>query len=365
MPIPAGRPMRTTVCGMLVAAALTASAAPTPDPYASFSRLTDPKDYSFMLSRLPDDPAAIAAIAKQQTIHHNLLAYFNVPPGARPGMQQRLRGTSNVLRALSATGPRNLYDPRAPEQRVIGACFLESHLLAGMMRYKHIPVRLRAGYFKDIRDPAHHEHILEFWEKNLEQKRMNAGLLDTDPQEWKRQVDAYSASKNAINHYIEHWIAQYWDADQKRWRLLDANDTFLLAHSGMHVGFHLPPEHFQFAHEAWKKMRTDPAFNPRQYEEDPLDGRSHIRMQMLSDFYTLLNHDGAGGASDEESDRQFLRERTYRDLSREELAELDALAALLAGDPPVHELVRFYRSSRTLHIKGAESDRYSFVYTGA
>jgi hypothetical protein len=38
---------------------------------------------------------------------------------------------------------------------------------------------------------------------------------------------------------------------------------------------------------------------------------------------------------------------------------------LLAGDPPVHELVRFYRSSRTLHIKGAESDRYSFVYTGA
>lgn len=313
-----------------------------------------------MLAQLPADPAGIAAIAKQQTIHHNLLAYLDVEPSVRPRMKQRVRGTSNVLQALSETGPRNLYDVRAPQDRVVGACFLESHLLAGMMRYRGIPVRVRAGYFKDIRDPAKQEHILKFWEHNLRQKRINADLLDRDPAEWQRQLDEYSAAKNAVNHYIEHWIAEYWDADQERWRLLDANDTFLRAHSGMEVGFQLPPEHYQFAYQAWRRMRSDPDFNPRQYEEEPLDGRSHIRMQMLSDFYTLLNHDGAGG--DEPADQVFLRERRYEKLSREELRELDALADLLAGQPSIAQLTEFYRTSRTLQIKGAARDPYSFVY---
>jgi hypothetical protein len=61
--------------------------APPPRDYRSFSRLTDPQEYAYMLARLPDDPLGIAAIAKQQTIHHNLLAYFHVDPGVRPGIR--------------------------------------------------------------------------------------------------------------------------------------------------------------------------------------------------------------------------------------------------------------------------------------
>jgi hypothetical protein len=332
------------------------------DTYQSFSRFTHPKEFAPMLSRLPEDVTGIAEVAKRQTIHHNLLAYFSVPASARPGMKQRLRGTANVLRALSQTGPRNLYGERKPEQRVVGACFLEAHLLAGMLRHKGFAVRMRAGYFKDIR--TNRQHILEFWQKNLKEKRTNAELLDRDPEEWKRQLDAYSAAKNRVNHYIEHWIAEYWDKELKRWRLLDANNTFLKAHSNIEVGFHLPPRHFQFAHEAWLKMREDPAFNPDQYAEEPQDGRSHVRSQLLWDFYTLLNHDGAGYEEEKTgADYRFVKQQTFAETSPAELRELDALAALLAKQPSITQLKQFYWNSRTLRLKGAESDPYSFVHS--
>lgn len=358
----ASRTMVKAAVGVLVVIACPATWAGTDaDTYRSFSRFTDPGEYSSMLSRLPDDVIGIAEIAKHQTIHHNLLAYYGVPRSERPSMKSvSPPAATNVLRALSESGPHDLYGDRAPEQRVLGACFLESHLLAGMLRYKQVPVRIRAGYFKDIRD-VDRGHILRFWEDNLREKRINPELLDKDPAEWKRQLDEYSAAKNAVNHYIEHWIAEYWDQSLQRWRLIDANNAFLRAHSAIDVGFHLPAEHFQFAFEAWKKMRSDPAFNPDQYAEEPQDGRSHIRSQLLSDFYTLLNHDGTGYDGTADPDYKFLRERTYQETSAEELRELDALANLMARQPSIAELVAFYRSSKTLRIKGAEADPYSFV----
>ncbi|MFX0093563.1 MAG: hypothetical protein ACFFBD_17560 [Candidatus Hodarchaeota archaeon] len=332
------------------------------DHYRSFSSLTDPKNFSSMLDELPNDVIGICEVAKQQTIHHNLLSYYDIPNSKWKEMNRIWPPKmTELLRALKDTKPHNLYDDRHPEQRIIGGCILESHFLAGMLRYKNIPARIRAGYFKDIR--ANSTHVLRFWEKVLREKGVNEELLKEDPEKWKEDINAYTGKKNDINHFIEHWICEYWDETKKRWRQLDANITFLKAHSNIDVGFHLPRKHYEYAFEAWKKMRNSDNFNPEQYAEEPQDGRSHIRSQLLWNFFSLLNHDIAGHDQLSRDSWTFIKKKKYEEISTQELGELDMLASLLSQEPTKDELVEFYQRCTTLRIASAEMDPYSFVFS--
>jgi hypothetical protein len=336
----------------------------TEERYKSFSRFTDPKDHSAMLDQLPQNALGIADAAKQLTIHHNLLAYFGVPNTKWKQMKRvwppRVR---DLLHALGQTGPGDLYGPRQPEQRIIGACMMESHLLAGMLRYRQIAVKIRAGYFKDVyvTDP---EHTVMFWENALRERNVEGDLLKENPQKWKEEIDQFTRGQIDNNHYIEHWLCEYWDPVGEKWRLLDANDTFLQAHSNIEVGYQLPEKHFEYAWEAWQKMRKGDGFNPDQYAEEPQDGRSHIRSQMLWDYFSLLNHDIAGYDEPTQEALHLIKKRTYDELSPLELEELDMLAALLSRGPTVEELVSFYRQSTTLRLENVEKDPYSFVFSG-
>jgi len=267
---------------------------------------------------------------------------------------------SDILLILENRPPNTLYDDRPVDQRIIGACMLESHLLTGLLRYKEVPARIRAGYFKNVRGNA--DVVLSFWEDVSRAKGIEQELLEQDPAAWKQAMNRITQEQIDVDHHIEHWICEYWDSREKKWRLLDATNTFLLASSGIDVGFLLPPEYFEYAHEAWKKMRKDKNFNPDQYKEWPLDGRSHIRQQLLMDFFNLLNHDVAGEDQPTPDEKAFIKEKKYEELTPEELAELDALADLLAGDPNKIALVIFYRDSKTLKLEGAEQDIYSFVF---
>ena len=183
----------------------------------------------------------------------------------------------------------------------------------------------------------------------------------SDPEKWRQENNAYTTKQNAINHYIEHWACEYWDENQKQWGLLDANNTFLKAHSDIDITFHLPREHFEYAFEAWKRMRNENNFNPDRYAEDPQDGRSHIRSQMLQDFFSLLNHDVAGWEGPQTNFSKFIKLKSYEDLSTQELKELDKLANLISADPEVDELAAFYQESTMPRIEFTESVPYSFV----
>ncbi len=335
--------------------------------YKSFSRLTDPENFSFMLERLPEGVIEISEIAKQQTVHHNLLPYYGIPRSKWAEMNRiwssgaPIPGIPEMLAALKDAEPNNLYDRRQIEKRIIGACMLESVLLTGMLRYKGIPARIRAGYFKDIM--ANQEHVINFWENVSRAKGVESELREQDPDQWKELMNRITKQEQVdVNKHIEHWICEYWDKNEGRWRLLDANDTFLKASSGLDVGFHLPREHYQFAYEAWKKMRGTKDFNPDQYQEYPQDGRSHIRSQLLLDFFCLLNHDMAGFDDQSGEVMEFIKEKTYTDVSPEELEELDKLASFLSQKPTKDELVAFYQNSKTLRIDQVEKDPYSFVF---
>src|SRR5262245_1201309 len=115
---------------------------------------------------------------------------------------------------------------------------LESQLLAGVLGCRAVTGRIRAGYVRIMR--ANGLHIVSFWEHVARDKGFMGDLLQADPHEWQAAMHAYTRTKNAIDHHIEHWICVYWDERQAQWRLLDANDVFLKAHSDIDIGFHLP-----------------------------------------------------------------------------------------------------------------------------
>lgn len=329
--------------------------------YREFSRFTDPMDPSALLDELPDDVIGICEVARQQTIHHNLLPYYGVPKSQWHQMRRvwppRMPDLLNALRQLP---PYHLSTDRQPAQRIIGACILESYLLAGMLCYKRVPARIRAGYFKDIR--ADGPHVVRFWEQVARAKGQMDGLLGADAEKWREENNAYTRRQNEINHRIEHWVCEYWDEREQKWRILDANTAFLKAQSNIVTGFHLPAANFQHAHEAWQQMRSTDDFEPDQYAEEPQDGRSHIRSQLLWDFFSLLQHDLAGTDEPSGETRKFIKDQAYAQTSPQELHELDLLASLLARDPQAGELAEFYLRFAPLRLKDAEKDRYSAVY---
>ena len=332
------------------------------DAYTGLSRFTDPHAFAHLLDGLPATVSELCEIAEQQTIHHNLLGYYGLSPAIAGAMRRvwppRL---SDILGALVEMAPGNLHDTRAPERRTVGACMLEAHFLAGLLRSKGIPTRIRAGYFQRIR--ADGEHIVRFWRGALRARGVDRDLLKAHPDRWQENLDALSRSRNQSDHHIEHWVCEYRNGRTDPWRLVDANRSFLRAHSNLEVSFHLPSEHFEHAFQAWKRMRTIESFDPEQYVEERQDGRSHIRSQLLWDFYSLLNHDLAGIDDPDGETLAFVKQRTYEEASAEELAALDTLADLMATDPTLAQLSTFYFATGPLRIPSAEADPYSFVLT--
>jgi hypothetical protein len=325
----------------------------------TLSRFTDPGAFAPMLAQLPAEPRAIALVARAQTIHHNLLPHFGVPRDRWPSLPRaRPPRLDAILEVLAATRPHTVSEERRPEQRVVSACVLESHFLAGLLRHRGHRVRIRVGYFKNIRSDA--EHVVAFWERVMREKGVEEDLLERDPELWRETVNEFSQRQNDVDHHIEHWICELWDEEAAEWRLLDANDEFLRAHSGLDVGFFLAHDHFEYAHEGWFRIRNGDC-EPDQYREDEQDGRSHARSQLLWDMASLLNHDAAGIDDPDGSDYAFIKRQTFEETSEAELAALDELASLLAAGR-VDELGDFYRATPELRLEGAERDRHSLVF---
>jgi hypothetical protein len=276
--------------------------------YSGPSRLTDPGESVHLLDALPVDLDGICAFGRERTMHHNLAAARGLPAAE-----------------FARIWPPALPDMLKAREVVIGACVLESYLLAGLLRHRGFEVRVRAGYFRNVR--KHPEHVLGFW------RRVATG-------KGRAPDDEYTRRQNAVDHRIEHWLCEV--REDGNWIFVDANTDSLAEHSGMEVGIRLPPRHFEHAHEAWFELQAGAP--PERYAEEPGRGVEHVRRQLLQDFFSLLNHDLAG------VDELQCGDQTY-----------EALAGALARGGDVNELIALYRRVPDLHLASAEADPFSFL----
>lgn len=325
---------------LLLAAPQATKAAPAENSkrYVCLSRFTDPKSFASLLDDLPDDVRGILDAAGRQVVRPDQRSRFGISREEWKKMREVWPPrVANVLKVLKEAAPHNLLDARPAERRVVGTCVLRSYLLAAMLRYRLIPARVRAGSVSDSAADS-------------------PGSADAA----KKQSDSESDKRSEVGHYFDRWACECWDGKSGRWKLLDVGvaedrgraDGVPAADGG----------HFEYAADAWKRMRRGDNVYSEVAEEGPGDYRSRLRRQLLRDFASLLNHDLAGCDAASEEARKFVEERAYSDLSNRELHELDRLAELLSSDPGVEELVTFYRKSPTLRMESAENDPYSYVF---
>jgi hypothetical protein len=287
------------------------------------------------LDDLPEDVKGILEAAARQIVRPDQRARLRITPEQWKKVREVWPPrVADVLKALKDARPHNLRDARPARQRVVGTGAVRSYLLAAMLRYRLIPARVRAGCAGEAPPDSPGSAAPG-------NKEESAG---TDSE---RRVD--------VGHSADRWACECWDEKGGRWRLLDVGtpeDRGPAAVAGR----------FEYAAEAWKRVRRGDNVYSEVIEEGPGDYRSRVRAQLLRDFASLLNHDLPGSDEPAGLTRKFVEQKAYADLSNRELEELDRLAELLCLDPGVDELAAFYRKSPTLRMESAENDPYSYVF---
>lgn len=264
--------------------------------------ISDPGTYASLFDDLPTSIYDLVRIVQGTTIHVFWAERYGVKHTPERQAEVQLRTMPRRLERTLELDPRPLTEPRALEQKLVGNCRDHSLLLAAMLRHQAVPARARCGF------------------------------------------GAYFMP----NHYEDHWVTEYWNQDQARWVLVDAQLDALQC-DVMKIPFNpldVPRDQFIVGGAAWVMCRSGAA-DPEQFGIFDMHGLGFIRGNLVRDVASLnklelLPWDCWGvilsDALDDPSD----------------LALLDEAAALTSGDVPEWERVRaLYENDPRLRVDGS------------
>jgi hypothetical protein len=271
---------------------------PTPEVlkyYASPGPFTDPGQYSHLFDDLPADIGELFQIVQNNLLHifwserygRILSEDEKETVGVRPVMEK--------LALMQANDPRLLTATRGLEQRQIGNCRDFTVMLTAILRHQGIPARARCGF----------------------------------------------GTYFLPNHFEDHWVCEYWNEDQARWVLVDAQlDEFQCKE--LKVNFNpldVPRDQFVVAGKAWQMCRHREA-DPQQFGIFEMHGwwfiwGNVVRELLAFNKVEILPWDMIPGCMTHELDDPLP--------AGAELALYDGIAALtLAGDaafPTLRDIV--------------------------
>jgi hypothetical protein len=146
--------------------------------------------------------------------------------------------------------------------------------------------------------------------------------------------------------YEDHWVCEYWNGDEGRWVMVDAQ-LDALQRQVLGIPFdpcEVPRDQFLVGGKAWRMCRTGEA-DPDHFGIFDLHGMWFIRGDLVRDLLALnkieiLPWDGWGLIAKEE-----------RDLSTDDMALLDRIAELTQIDePPFAEVRAIYEGTVWLRV---------------
>jgi hypothetical protein len=271
--------------------------------YATQSRNTDPGRMAGLLDGLPKNFAELRQVASGLVIHYrggNPLQH-GIPVERMREIDTRYVET--MLTRLTELKDGPLTGLRSPKERLVGCCRDFTVLFLAMARAYGIPIRARVGF----------------------------------------------ATYFAPGYYIDHEVAEVWDAEERRWRLVDPElgDDFV-SPDGVRVDFlDLPSDSFVLAGSAWKQCRAGSAdpekfvVNPK-LEIEETRGWPQIRHNLVQDLAALNKIEMILWDTWTDS-RETL---TDRDLER-----LDRLAEQTsAANPDIANVIRLYQNDPELQV---------------
>ncbi len=268
--------------------------------YTRHGLMTDPGEYTPCLDGLPTDIQGLVKVVQGVMIHIFWAERYGLKLPDERQAEVQLRAMPQKMKRLLELDNRPLMVARPLERKLVGNCRDHTVMLCSLLQHQGVPARARAGF------------------------------------------GAYFMP----NHYEDHWVAEYWNASQRRWILVDAQlDAF--QREKLNIAFDpldVPRDQFITGGKAWLMCREQGA-NPHDFGIFDMHGWAFVRGNLIRDFLALnkielLPWDGWGGM-----------EETDEDAATKDVAWMDDLAYLtLAGDEAFAAVRAAYEEDARLRV---------------
>lgn len=268
--------------------------------YAQPGCMTDPKEFGTCLDGLPRDIGALAQLVQGLLMHIFWAERYGLKLSEERQQEVEIRSLAQKLPCLLALDNRPLSEARPIDKRLVGNCRDFSVVLCALLQHQGVPARARCGF----------------------------GVYFMP------------------NHYEDHWVAEYWNAQQRRWVLVDAQLDALQCRA-LGIAFDpldVPRDQFITGGKAWQLCRAGQA-DPDQFGIMEWHGEYFVQGDLVRDFLALNKVEILPW------DRWGLMRGPDQVLSIEDAATLDRLAALtLAGDEAFAEMHALYENDARLRM---------------
>ena len=184
--------------------------------YASHGPMTDPGEASALIDPLPNDAAALSRVIQGLGIHDVVARdFYGFEAPENRLAEIHLRPIAKRLARIMKLDDQPLHIARKPERRALQRCNSFALMLVTMLRAKGVPARSRCGFAAYFNPP----------------------------------------------NFEDHWVCEYWDAQDRRWRLADPqiDDVW---RARLKIGcdtLDLPRTQFLTASDAWRRCRSGEA----------------------------------------------------------------------------------------------------------
>jgi hypothetical protein len=268
------------------------------DYYAGPGLMTDPGEHADLLEYLPTEIPALCQVVQGLLLHVFWAERYGVELSEERQREVEIRRVSEMLARIQGMDDRPLTVERPLERKLVGNCRDFSVLLCAMLRHRGVPARARCGF------------------------------------------GAYFTP----GMYEDHWVCEYWNADEDRWVMVDAQ-LDALQREVLGIRFDpcdVPRDQFLVGGKAWRMCRAGGA-DPEKFGIFDMHGLWFIRGDLVRDLLALnkievLPWDGWGVISKSEDD-----------LSPDDVVLLDRIAELTFVDaPPFAEVRAIYEGDARL-----------------
>jgi hypothetical protein len=256
--------------------------------YALPGLMTDPGEHAALFEGLPSELPALCQVVQGILLHIFWAERYGVELSEERKEEVNIRRVAEMLARIREMAAIPLTIPRPPEMKLVGNCRDFATMLCAMLRHQGVPARARCGF------------------------------------------GAYFTP----GKYEDHWVCEYWDADEARWTMVDAQ-LDALQRKALKIPFDpcdVPRDQFLVGGKAWHMCRSGEA-DPDNFGIFDLHGMGFIRGDLVRDLLALnkieiLPWDGWGVIA-----------KRDEDLSADDVALLDRIAELtLVDDPPFAEV---------------------------
>lgn len=220
-----------------------------PDP------MTNPGPYAHLFDDLPTDLPALVKTLQGVMVHIFWAGSYGLELTDERKAEVNLRTVEKQLARILELDDRPLTEARPHERKLVGNCRDFSVMMTAILRHQGVPARARCGF------------------------------------------GTYFIS----GHYEDHWVVEYWNAEQARWVLVDAQLDAMMQEA-LKLDFDpldTPRNRFVVGGDAWQLCRSGAA-NPDDFGIFEWHGIEFVRGDLLRDFLAfskveILPWDGGWG----------------------------------------------------------------------